>query len=181
MRKFLLSLVCLFSASVMAAPTVVFETTLGDFEVELYSEKSPVTVKNFLQYVEDGSYEGSIFHRVIPHFMAQGGGFDTDFKRLPTYAPIKNEASNRLTNDQATIAMARTSDPHSATRQFFINFEDNKALDYMHGNEGYAVFGKVVKGFDVVKSMARQKTASIDDYHDVPVTAIVINKVTVKK
>jgi peptidyl-prolyl cis-trans isomerase A (cyclophilin A) len=181
MRAFIVSLLCLLSSAVMAAPTVQFETSLGNFEVELNQEKAPVTVANFLKYVEDGSYEGSIFHRVIRGFMAQGGGFDTDMQRKPSYAPIKNEASNGLKNDVATIAMARTSDPDSATRQFFINYADNEFLNYTSAAQpGYAVFGKVTSGFDVVEKMAQQPTASLGRYHDVPVTAIIINKVSIK-
>jgi len=182
MKKLLISLACLFSASVMAAPSVIFETSMGNFTVELDSEKAPVTTKNFLSYVEDGSYEGTIFHRVIPGFMAQGGGFDTDMKKVAANKPIKNEASNGLKNRVATIAMARTSDPDSATRQFFINYNDNDFLDYKESaNPGYAVFGKVTEGFENVQQMAKQPTKSLGRYHDVPATAIVINKVTVKK
>ncbi|WED22447.1 peptidylprolyl isomerase [Vibrio sp. JC009] len=180
MRRFFISLLCLFSATAFSAPTVVVDTTMGTFEVELYSEKAPITVENFLTYVKDGSYEGSIFHRVIPGFMAQGGGFDTDMKRLKSNAPIKNEASNRVLNETATIAMARTKAADSATRQFFINYADNDFLDFTHTNPGYAVFGKVTKGFEVVQEMAKQPTASLERYHDVPVTAIVINKITIK-
>jgi len=182
MKKLLISLACLFSASVMAAPSVIFETSMGNFTVELDSEKAPVTTKNFLSYVEDGSYEGTIFHRVIPGFMAQGGGFDTAMNKVAANKPIKNEASNGLKNRVATIAMARTSNPDSATRQFFINYNDNDFLDYKDAaNPGYAVFGKVTKGFENVQKMAKQPTKSLGRYHDVHATAIVINKVTVKK
>ncbi|GLO61668.1 peptidyl-prolyl cis-trans isomerase [Vibrio sp. MACH09] len=182
MKKTIIALACLFSASLMAAPNVIFETTQGNFTVELDSENAPVTTENFLKYVEDGSYEGTIFHRVIPTFMAQGGGFDTDMKSKPSYPAIKNEGSNGLKNKVATIAMARTSNPDSATRQFFINYADNDFLDYQQGgNPGYAVFGKVTKGFENVQSMAKQPTKSFGRYHDVPATAIVINKVTVQK
>ncbi len=118
MRKFTLALAMLTSASPFAAPTLTIDTTLGAFTVELNEEKAPVTVENFLRYVKDGSYKGAQFHRVIPGFMAQGGGFDEKMTRLPSYAPIKNEASNGLPNNTATIAMARTNDPNSATRQF---------------------------------------------------------------
>lgn len=182
MRKLFISLICLFSTSVLAAPSVIFETTLGNFTVELDEKNAPITTANFLKYVEDGSYAGTIFHRVIPGFMAQGGGFDTDMKKVKTYPPIKNESYNGLKNLTATIAMARTQDPDSASRQFFINYKDNHFLDLSPRDKGYAVFGKVVDGFDVVVNMAKQPTASINkNVHDVPVTAIVINKVSLKK
>ena len=182
MKKLLISLLCFISASVMAAPSVVFETSMGKFTVELDSEKAPITAANFLKYVEDGSYAGAIFHRIIPNFMAQGGGFDTDMKMKPSYAAIKNEAENGLKNKVATIAMARTNNPDSATRQFFINYSDNHFLDYQKDkNAGYAVFGKVTAGFEIIQNMAKQPTKTLGRYHDVPATAIVINKVTVQK
>lgn len=181
MRKLLISLICLFGASAYAAPNVDVETTLGNFTIELDSENAPITTANFLKYVKDGSYEGTIFHRVIRNFMAQGGGFNTKMVEVETYPAIKNEASNGLKNKTATIAMARTSDPHSATRQFFINYKDNDFLDKTEQNAGYAVFGKVTKGFEVVQEMAMQERASLGSFHDVPVTAIVINKMTVQQ
>ncbi|EGU58640.1 peptidyl-prolyl cis-trans isomerase [Vibrio nigripulchritudo ATCC 27043] len=180
MRSLILSLVCLFSLPVWAQ-SVVFETNLGSFTVELDEAKAPATVKNFLRYVEDGSYEGSQFHRVIAGFMAQGGGFDAKMGRLPTYAPIKNEASNGLKNDAATIAMARTSNPDSATRQFFINLQNNDFLNYSAANPGYAVFGKVTKGFEVVQKMATKPTKSMGRMQDIPVEPIVVKKVTLQK
>ena len=139
-RKAILSL-ALLSCSVWAGPKVSFETTLGSFTVELNEEKAPITVANFLKYVEDGSYEGTIFHRVIPGFMAQGGGFNQEMQMVDTYEPIKNEGNNGLNNDQATIAMARTNAPDSATRQFYINLVDNDFLNYGARPPGYAVFG----------------------------------------
>ena len=151
----------LFSISVWAGPKVNIETTLGNFTVELNQEQAPISVGNFLKYVEDGSYEGSQFHRVIPGFMAQGGGFDKDMNRLASYAPIKNEGSNGLKNDKATIAMARTNNPDSATRQFFINFSDNDFLNAKGSNPGYAVFGAVTDGFDVVQKMATIPTSTL--------------------
>ncbi|NCO45651.1 MAG: peptidyl-prolyl cis-trans isomerase [Vibrio sp.] len=157
------------------------ETNLGSFTVELNTEKAPTTVANFVKYVEDGSYVGSQFHRVIPGFMAQGGGFDADLKQLTTYAPIKNEASNGLTNDTATIAMARTNDPNSATRQFFINLVDNDFLNYNARPPGYAVFGKVTQGFDVVQKMAQQPTSTKGRMQDVPIEPIVITNVTLEQ
>ncbi|USD64707.1 peptidylprolyl isomerase [Vibrio sp. SCSIO 43136] len=179
MRKFLLSAALLICGPAMAQ-SVLFETTLGDFTVELNQDDAPITVKNFLRYVEDGSYEGTIFHRVIPGFMAQGGGFNDKLERRETYPPIKNEASNGLQNKVATIAMARTDKPHTATRQFFINFKDNGFLDYAIGNDGYAVFGKVTQGFEVVESMATKPTTNYGPMQNVPRTPIVINKVTLQ-
>lgn len=182
MKNIIISLACLFSASLFAAPNVVVETTLGSFTIELDSEKAPITTENFLRYVQDGSYEGTIFHRVIPKFMAQGGGFDTDFKEKPSYTTIKNESYNGLKNKVATIAMARTQAPNSATRQFYINYSNNDFLDYTKGgNVGYAVFGKVIEGFDVIQGMSKKSTKSFGRYHDVPATAIVITKVTLQK
>ncbi|WP_413283894.1 peptidylprolyl isomerase [Vibrio sp. MA40-2] len=181
MRKIIYSLLCLASFSVFAAPNVQVETSLGDFTIELDSENAPISTENFLKYVEDGSYEGTVFHRVIRGFMAQGGGFDTNMNRVATVAPIKNEANNGLKNEKATIAMARTQNPDSATRQFFINYADNDFLNQTESNAGYAVFGKVTQGLDIVEKMATQQTASLGNYHDVPVTAIVINKMTVQE
>ncbi|NGZ12698.1 peptidyl-prolyl cis-trans isomerase [Vibrio aestuarianus] len=181
MLRSLIATLALVSCSVFAAPSVQFETNLGSFTVELNQEKAPVSVANFIKYVEDGSYVGSQFHRIIPGFMAQGGGFDADLNQLETYAPIKNEASNGLKNDAATIAMARTNDPNSATRQFFINLVDNDFLNYDARPPGYAVFGKVTQGFDIVKKMAQQPTSSKGRMQDVPVEPIVITKVTLEK
>ncbi len=178
-KKGLIGLALYLSASIaIAAPSVKFETTLGSFTVELNQEKAPITVANFLKYVNDGSYEGSQFHRVIPGFMVQGGGFDKQMHRLSTYLPIANEASNGLTNDTATIAMARTNDPNSATRQFFINLKDNHFLNYAQQPPGYAVFGKVTQGFKVIQSMAQKPTGPQGMMNDVPLTPIVITKVT---
>ncbi|MGO1296911.1 MAG: peptidylprolyl isomerase [Vibrio sp.] len=178
MAKPWLLLLALLSAPVVAAPKVTFNTSLGPFTVELNPKQAPITVKNFLRYVKDGSYEGSQFHRVIPGFMAQGGGFDANLQRLNTYRPIKNEAGNGLTNDKATIAMARTQASNSATRQFFINLADNNFLNYSRTSAGYAVFGHVISGFDVVQSMTKQPTHSVGFMKNVPTTPIVIKKVT---
>lgn len=178
MWKVTIASLALVSNLVFAGPKVEFETTLGAFTIELNQEKAPVTVENFLKYVKDGSYVGTQFHRVIPGFMAQGGGFDQDMKQKPTYAPIKNEASNGLKNETATVAMARTNNPNSATRQFFINYVDNNFLDYDQRPPGYAVFGKVTKGFDVVQQMAKKRTKTVGRYRDVPATPIVVTKVT---
>ncbi len=169
----------LASTCAFAGPKVNIETNLGAFTVELNQEKAPISVANFIKYVEDGSYVGSQFHRVIAGFMAQGGGFDEQMNRLPTYAPIKNEASNGLSNKTATIAMARTNDPNSATRQFYINLVDNNFLDYKQRPPGYAVFGQVTQGFDVIESMATKPTTAKRGMRDVPVEPIVITKVSV--
>lgn len=144
-------------------------------------KKAPITVANFLKYVEDGSYEGTIFHRIIPGFMAQGGGFNQDMQMVKTYAPIKNEGNNGLNNDRATIAMARTNAPDSATRQFFVNLVDNDFLNYGARPPGYAVFGEVTEGFDVIEKMAQQPTTTVGRMRDVPETQIVITKATLLK
>ncbi|EGR4116417.1 peptidyl-prolyl cis-trans isomerase [Vibrio cholerae] len=177
-KSWLLATVALISSCVWAGPKVAVETTLGNFTIELNKEKAPISVANFLRYVDDGSYVGSQFHRVIPGFMAQGGGFDAYLNQLPTYAPIENEASNGLRNDTATIAMARTQNPNSATRQFYINLVDNDFLNYAAKPPGYAVFGQVIEGFDVIEKMAQQPTQNKGRMQNVPVTPIVINKVT---
>ncbi|MDV6251421.1 peptidylprolyl isomerase [Vibrio sp. EA2] len=179
-RKAILSL-ALLSCSVLAGPKVAFETTLGSFTVELNEEKAPISVANFLKYVEDGSYEGTIFHRVIPGFMAQGGGYNQEMQKVNTYEPIKNEGNNGLKNDQATIAMARTNAPDSATRQFYINLADNDFLNYTARPPGYAVFGQVTEGFEVIQNMAKQPTSSSGRMRDVPETQIVITKATLLK
>lgn len=181
LKQWVATTLALISCGAFAGPKVEFDTTLGSFTVELNQKKAPVTVANFVKYVEDGSYVGSQFHRIIPGFMAQGGGFDQEMNRLPTYAPIKNEASNGLKNDRATLAMARTNDPNSATRQFFINLVDNDFLNYAQRPPGYAVFGEVTQGFDVVEKMAQQPTRSSGRMQDVPVTPIVITKATLIK
>ncbi len=159
---------------------VKIDTNLGSIVIRLDAEKAPATTENFLAYVKDGHYEGTIFHRVIPGFMAQGGGFSGDFKQKPTRAPIKNEADNGLKNKRGTIAMARTSDPNSASAQFFINLVDNAFLDHttktMQG-WGYAVFGEVVEGMDVVDAMAKVSTGAGGPMpKDVPQRPIVIEQ-----
>lgn len=164
------------------SPSVKFETSLGEIVVKLNPEKAPVTVENFLTYVKEGHYNGTIFHRVIPGFMAQGGGFDEGMRQKSTHAPIKIEADNGLKNTRGTIAMARTSDPNSATAQFFINYKDNDFLNYRAPNVqgwGYAVFGEVTSGMDVVDKMATIPTGNQGPMGDVPKTAIVIQKATV--
>ena len=163
-------------------PVVVMKTSLGDVKIELDKAKAPVTVDNFLVYVNDKFYDGTIFHRVIPAFMIQGGGFDKDMNQKKTKAPIKNEAGNGLKNVTGTLAMARTSDPNSATAQFFINTKDNAFLDHKNDTAqgyGYAVFGKVVDGMDVVKKIEQVQTTTRPPYENVPVTAVVIESIRV--
>lgn len=154
---------------------VILSTSQGDIKVELDSEKAPVTVENFLGYVDDAYFDGTIFHRVIPSFMIQGGGFNQEMAQKDTRAPIKNEADNGLLNQRGTLAMARTSDVNSATSQFFINLKDNDFLNHGSRDFGYAVFGKVVDGMDVVDKIAATPTTSRSGQSDVPVEPIVIN------
>jgi cyclophilin family peptidyl-prolyl cis-trans isomerase len=149
-----------------------FETSLGAFTIELFDKDAPVTVQNFLDYVDAGHFDGTVFHRVIPGFVVQGGGMTEDMKQKSTRAPIKNEADNGVKNRRGTLSMARTNDPHSATSQFFINLVDNAFLDPGRGGAGYAVFGHVVEGMDVVDKMAAVKTGGRGGHQDVPVTAI---------
>ena len=154
---------------------VKLTTSMGDIVIELNEDAAPVTVKNFLMYTQKGFYNGTIFHRVMPNFMIQGGGFNTDMIKKPTQAPIINEANNGLKNDRGTIAMARTNNPNSATCQFFINHRDNGPLNYGGSNKpGYAVFGKVVEGMDVVDKIASVRTANKGRRANVPVEAVVI-------
>ena len=161
-------------------PRVKLETSMGDIVIELNEEAAPITVKNFLDYVESGFFDGLIFHRVISDFMIQGGGFTADMQRKQTKAPIKNEATNGLKNDRGTIAMARTNDPDSATSQFFINHKDNNFLNYTGAtNPGYAVFGKTVEGMDVVDKIAAVRTTSRNGMQDVPVEPVIIKSATV--
>jgi cyclophilin family peptidyl-prolyl cis-trans isomerase len=163
-------------------PHVTLKTSLGSIVLELYPEKAPESVANFLRYVKSGQYNGTVFHRVIEGFMIQGGGFDQDMREKPTAAPIKNEAKNGLRNTVYTVAMARTSDPHSATAQFFINTANNSALDYpSRDGWGYAVFGKVVDGTAVVDKIKQVKTGNKGMYQDVPLTPVVIESATLSK
>lgn len=168
-------------ASAAVAQTVTLETSKGNIVIELYPDKAPKTVANFLAYVQAGFYDGTIFHRVIPGFMIQGGGFTADMTKKDTREPIQNESDNGLSNSRGTIAMARTSAPHSATAQFFINSVDNKGLD--HGETaqgwGYAVFGKVTEGMDVVDAISAVATAEKNGMRDVPVEPVVIQKARV--
>jgi peptidyl-prolyl cis-trans isomerase B (cyclophilin B) len=160
--------------------TVVLTTNHGKITIELDTEKAPKSVENFINYVKSGHYDGTIFHRVIDGFMIQGGGFEPGMKQKPTEDPIENEADNGLTNDRYTIAMARTSDPHSATAQFFINVGDNDFLNYPGSDGwGYAVFGKVTEGMDVVDEIRAVKTGRRSMFSDVPVEDVVIEKAEV--
>ncbi|MDO6544910.1 peptidylprolyl isomerase [Photobacterium sanguinicancri] len=183
MRKLLTALTVMAAVtlplSAFATTQVEVTTNVGNFTIQLDEQKAPISSKNFLRYVEDGSYEGTIFHRVIPGFMAQGGGFDEDLTRRPSYDAIKNEATNGLKNDRATVAMARTQDPHSATRQFYINYQNNSFLNANGNQAGYAVFGKVVKGFSVIEKMATIPTTTIRSMgmKDVPQQPIVIKTI----
>ncbi len=166
------------SLAVAANPEVELKTNMGTITLELYPDKAPKTVENFLQYVKEGHFKGTIFHRVIPTFMIQGGGFTADFQQKKTRSPVQNEANNGLKNDLGTIAMARTSDPQSATAQFFINHKNNDFLNYSAPTPqgwGYTVFGKVTKGMDVVNKIAAIETGPMGPFpSDVPRKTIVI-------
>jgi peptidyl-prolyl cis-trans isomerase B (cyclophilin B) len=163
---------------------VVIRTNKGDIEIELYADKAPKSVENFLKYVDDGFYKDTLFHRVIKDFMVQGGGYDAELQRKPTRDPITNEANNGLRNENGTVAMARTSQPHSATSQFFINVKDNKFLDFTAETPqgwGYAVFGRVVAGMDVVTAIEQSPTTDKDGgFRDIPETAVVIETIARK-
>ena len=170
-----------FSSTLFAAnPIVVMETSLGPIEIELNPEQAPITVKNFVDYTNKGFYDGTIFHRVIPGFMAQGGGFEANMSQKPTSAPIKNESNNGLKNKRGTIAMARTSAPNSATSQFFINLVDNDFLNGASSKPGYTVFGEVINGMEIVDKMAKIPTGRSGYHGDVPNETITIKSVTLK-
>ncbi|MDX1433017.1 MAG: peptidylprolyl isomerase [Gammaproteobacteria bacterium] len=178
-----LSLIAGAAAGDEPTPRVRLETTMGDIVIELDAARAPATVDNFLTYVNDGFYDGTIFHRVIDDFMIQGGGFTADMSRKQTRAPINNEAANGLKNTRGTIAMARTRDPHSATAQFFINVADNPALDYTAPDArgwGYTVFGHVVEGMEVVDRIRAQPTGVRGRYRDVPESTITITRAVVE-
>jgi peptidyl-prolyl cis-trans isomerase A (cyclophilin A) len=171
-----------FAQAAFAGPKVLFKTNQGNFVVELDPEKAPKTVENFINYVNSGFYTGTIFHRVINGFMVQGGGFTKDMKEKSTQAPIPLESRNGLQNLKYTIAMARTGDPNSATSQFFINVRDNAKLDYPSPDgHGYAVFGKVISGTDVIDQINFAPTTVVRGMSDVPVTPIVIESATLQK
>ncbi|MDJ0792781.1 MAG: peptidylprolyl isomerase [Woeseiaceae bacterium] len=158
---------------------ITIKTNHGDIMVELFDEKAPITCENFRQYVTDGHFAGTIFHRVIPNFMIQGGGFDADMHQKPTRDPIKNEADNGVSNKRGTLAMARTMVVDSATAQFFINLKDNDFLDNGTRDFGYAVFGEVSDGMDVVDAIAGVQTGNLGGHQDVPVEAVEIIAVTI--
>lgn len=165
----------------MSNPVVNIHTSLGDISVELFESKAPDTVKNFLRYVDEKHYDHTIFHRVIDGFMIQGGGFTPEMKQKTVHEPIRNEAENRLSNKAGTIAMARTSEVHSATAQFFINVSDNDFLDFKSptaSGYGYCVFGKVISGMDVVEKIKKVKTTSKKGHQDVPVETVEIIEIT---
>ena len=162
------------SSSLFANTNMQIKTTMGNIDIELYDDKAPISSKNFQQYAKSNFYNGTIFHRVIPGFMVQGGGFDSNMKEKPTQAAIKNESSNGLKNTRGTLAMARTNDPNSATSQFFINVENNDFLNKAAMNPGYAVFGKVTKGMDIVDKIVKVPTANAGMFENVPKQAIKI-------
>lgn len=178
MLKHLMMTACtlLLSGQLLAAdkPHVLLTTSLGEIELELDDAKAPVTVANFLGYVDAGYYNGTVFHRVIPNFMIQGGGFTADMQQKETRAPIQNEADNGLTNERGSIAMARTNDPDSATSQFFINHKDNDFLNRSGSGAGYAVFGKVVRGLDVLDKIAQVPTGNRGMHQNVPREPVLI-------
>lgn len=165
-------------------PVVVIETSAGSITVELYKDRAPVSVENFLQYMRDHHYDGTIFHRVVPGYVIQGGGYTPQLVERPTRPPIQNEATNGLTNRRGTVAMARMQSARSATAQFFINLANNPAFDhrgYSPGDFGYAVFGRVLAGMDVVDAIGQGKTGSRDGMDEVPLEPVVIKSVTEKK
>jgi cyclophilin family peptidyl-prolyl cis-trans isomerase len=184
MRIALFILAALFGCNTALAqnPQVELKTSQGNIVVELYADKAPKTVANFLQYVKDGFYGGTVFHRVIDGFMIQGGGFDRDMHEKKSRAPIENEAGNRVKNEVGTLAMARTPNPHSASAQFFVNLKDNDFLNYREPTPqgyGYAVFGKVTRGMDVVNRIAKVATANAGQHQNVPREPVIIESVTV--
>jgi cyclophilin family peptidyl-prolyl cis-trans isomerase len=188
-RVAIVTTICLFfcgtAFTAVAAPKnpkVLMETSMGKVKIELFQKEAPISVKNFLSYVNSGFYSNTVFHRVIPGFMIQGGGFTTDLKQKTTRMPIQNEAKNGLKNDRGTLAMARTGDPDSATSQFFINVVDNKGLNRPSPDgHGYAVFGKVLEGMDVVDRIAAVKTGVKMGATDVPLTSVVIKSIKIIK
>jgi len=169
------------SSALAADPVkVLMKTSMGDIRLELYPDQAPVTVQNFVEYASEGFYDGTIFHRVISHFMIQGGGFTPDMQKKPTREPITNEAKNGLSNRRGTIAMARLPQPNSATAQFFINVQNNMNLDYKNDqNPGYAVFGQVTDGLDVVDDIRFVATTRVGQFSDVPAEPVIIQEVRV--
>ncbi|CAM2813961.1 peptidylprolyl isomerase [Moritella viscosa] len=180
----ILSSTFMFNTAIAAETKALIKTNLGEITIELYPEQAPVSVANFISYVEKDFYSGIIFHRVIPGFMAQTGGFNENLEKQTTKAPIINEANNGLSNERGTLSLARTNNPNSATSQFFINLKDNNFLNRSGSSAsqaGYAVFGRVIKGMDVVDKMAKQPTGKKKHYSDVPLTNIVIESITMLK
>jgi cyclophilin family peptidyl-prolyl cis-trans isomerase len=181
---------CFIALGMMAAgtaraanPVVVVETSMGNIEIELFEDKAPVTVKNFLQYAADKHYDGTVFHRVISDFMVQGGGFEPGMKEKKTRDPIKNESSNGLSNLKGTVAMARTGEPNSATAQWYINVKDNTFLDRAKARDGvgYCVFGRIIKGMDVVDKIKEVETDTVKGFENVPTKDVIIKSVKVKE
>lgn len=158
-------------------PSVIFTTSKGAFTVELYPDEAPISVENFLKYVDDEFFDGTIFHRVVPNFVIQGGGLTAEFDQKETRAPIKNEARNGLRNQRGTLSMARTNQVDSATSQFFVNLKDNGFLDHSAGNHGYAVFGRISAGMDVVEEIAKVRTGRRKGHDDAPLEAVTIASV----
>jgi peptidyl-prolyl cis-trans isomerase A (cyclophilin A)/peptidyl-prolyl cis-trans isomerase B (cyclophilin B) len=154
-----------------------FETTLGAFTVELFGADAPLSTENFLKYVDEGFFDGTVFHRIVPGFVIQGGGFTEDMTQKKNHPPIKNEADNGVKNTRGTLSMARTNDINSATSQFFVNLKDNDFLDHSRGNFGYAVFGKVTEGMDVIDKIAAVKTGRRRGFEDVPLDAVIMTSV----
>jgi cyclophilin family peptidyl-prolyl cis-trans isomerase len=154
-----------------------FETTLGDFTIELFDKDAPQSVANFLRYIDDAFFDGTIFHRIVPGFVIQGGGFTEDMTQKRTQPPVKNEADNGLKNKRGTLSMARTNDINSATSQFFVNLKDNDFLDHSRGNFGYAVFARVTAGMDVIDKIATVETGRRRGFDDVPVDAVIMKSV----
>jgi peptidyl-prolyl cis-trans isomerase B (cyclophilin B) len=184
--RFIFILICLCFSSLLLAknPTIILETSQGLIELELYQDKAPETVRNFLNYVDQKFYDGTIFHRVINNFMIQGGGYNDKMQEKKTRLPIKNEAGNGLKNEIGTISMARSSDPHSATSQFFINVAENHFLNHSSPTPsgwGYAVFGKVINGIHVVNRIKIVKTGNVNGFSDVPMDLIIIKTIRRKK
>jgi cyclophilin family peptidyl-prolyl cis-trans isomerase len=163
-------------------PQVKIETTSGNFIIELYPDKAPITVRNFLQYVEEGYYEGTIFHRVVPNFAVQGGGLDYEFKRKPAREPIVNEANNGLENIEGSVSMARTSEPDSATSQFYVNLKHNVVLDYKRKKSaGYAVFGHIIEGMETIKKIEREPRGLYRDRPSAPNYSVIVEKAYIVK
>ena len=174
----LLALMFASGAGAQGFPQVLVETTAGDFVIELDAARSPITVENFLQYVRDGHYNGTVFHRIVNGFVIQGGGFDVELNPKPTRESIVNESGNGLSNKRMTVAMARTSDAHSADSQFYINLAENVALDPKPTRWGYAVFGQVIEGMDVVDDIGYRPTVAQGDFQNLPASPVIIQKMS---